>query len=316
MNNKVKKNTINIKSDSKDINNLLNNISNNFTFANDNRRFKYYDIISFIIKNENNEENKYPSFISKIQPKKRRKNIKKRFRKLCNNYRIDKKTNRLQRKIKLKDINGNIIYKNFFIAYINEKKIIMDNLHELSCHRGINTLYNLIKDQDFIWFGIFKDLKFYIKNCIICQQLHKNINKKSPVKQILSNAPKERYVVDLLEIDKNIDDNLQRYKYILNIIDHFTKFTGSYLLERKSAQEVLYSINEFILRNGKPQILQSDNGREFNNKLINEYCETNGIKIIHSRPRHPSTNGVVERVHQNIRKALLALKQKKKIIMI
>ena len=44
----------------------------------------------------------------------------------------------------------------------------MDNLHELSCHRGINTLYNLIKDQEFIWFGIFKDLKFYIKNCIIC----------------------------------------------------------------------------------------------------------------------------------------------------
>ena len=105
---------------------------------------------------------------------------------------------------------------------------------------------------------------------------------------------------------------MQRYKYILNIIDHFTKFTGSYLLERKSAQEVLYAINEFILRNGKPQILQSDNGREFNNKLINEYCDTNGIKIIHSRPRHPSTNGVVERVHQNIRKALLALKLKKK----
>ena len=205
-------------------------------------------------------------------------------------------------------------YKNYFIAYINEKKLIMDQLHELSCHRGINTLYNLIIEQEFIWIDIFKDLKNYITNCQICQQLHKNINKKLPVKQILTNAPKERYVVDLISIDKDIDDNQQRYKYILNIIDHFTKFTGSYLLERKSAQEVLYSINEFILRNGKPQILQADNGREFNNRLLIDFCNKFGIKLIHSRPRHPSTNGVVERVHQNIRKALLAVKLKKKIM--
>ena len=34
--------------------------------------------------------------------------------------------------------------------------------------------------------------------------------------------------------------------------------------------------------------------------------------MIHSRPRHPSTNGVVERVHQNIIKALLAIKLEKK----
>lgn len=36
------------------------------------------------------------------------------------------------------------------------------------------------------------------------------------------------------------------------------------------------------------------------------------IELIHSSPRHPSTNGVVERVHQNIRKALLAKKIEKK----
>ena len=174
-------------------NNLFfNNISNNFTYANDNRRFKYSDIISFIIKNENNEDNKYPSFISKIHPKNRRKNIKKRFRNYCKNFLIDKKTNRLQRRIKIKDNSGKIIYKNFFIAYINEKKNLMDQLHEQSCHHGLNTLYHLIIKQEFIWVNIFKDLNDYIKNCKICQQLQKNINKKPPIKQILTSAPKER----------------------------------------------------------------------------------------------------------------------------
>ena len=58
---------------------------------------KYSDIIAFIIK----KESKYPSFISKIQHKNRRKNLKKRFGKYCNNFLIDKKTNRLQRSLKI-----------------------------------------------------------------------------------------------------------------------------------------------------------------------------------------------------------------------
>lgn len=126
----------------------------------------------------------------------------------------------------------------------------------------------------------------FIKTCPVCEQIHKNIYKKQPIKQILTNFPKERYVADLIEIDKDkdIDDFYQRYKYILNIIDHFTKYTGCYLLEKKTANETLYDINDFILRNGKPKILQTDNGHEFCNKRLIEYCENMGIELIHSGP--------------------------------
>ena len=43
--------------------------------------------------------------------------------------------------------------------------------------------------------------------------------------------------MDLMEIDTEIDDIFQRYNYILNTIDHFSKFTGCYLLEKKAAKE-------------------------------------------------------------------------------
>ena len=33
----------------------------------------------------------------------------------------------------------------------------------MSFHRGIATLYNLILDQNFVWYNIFKDVKKYIK---------------------------------------------------------------------------------------------------------------------------------------------------------
>ena len=284
---------------------------NTFTYANDNGLFKYKEVINYILKkNAGERKDRYPQFIYKISPRTKRKNLKKRFRAYCKKFSIDPKTNRLQRSIKSRDIYGNYTTKKYYIAFYNEKKSIIENLHILSCHRGINTLYNLV------WKNIFYDLKSYIKNCPICEQIHKNIYKKPPIKQILTNFPKERYVADLIEIDKDIDDSYQRYKYILNIIDHFTIYTGCYLLEKKNATETLYGINEFILRNGKPKILQTDNGREFCNNRVIEYCENMGIELIHSSPRHPSTNGVVERVHQNIRKALLAIKTEKKINMI
>ena len=50
--------------------------------------------------------------------------------------------------------------------------------------------------------NIFTDIKNDNGNCPICQQLHKNIYKKLPVKQFLIDSPKEHYVAGLLEIEK------------------------------------------------------------------------------------------------------------------
>ena len=55
------------------------------------------------------------------------------------------------------------------------------NLHEMSCHRSIATLYNLILDQNFVWYNIFKDVKNYINNYPSCIEIHKNNLKKLPV---------------------------------------------------------------------------------------------------------------------------------------
>ena len=48
--------------------------------------------------------------------------------------------------------------------------------------------------------------------------------------------------------------------------------------------------------------MQVDNGTEFKNKLLETYCNNNNIKLVHSSPYHPQTNGVVEIVHKEIKK--------------
>ena len=109
-------------------------------------------------------------------------------------------------------------------------------MHELSVHRGIHTLHNLTLNNKFIWLGIYTDIKNFIKSCSICQKTRKIKTKKPIIKQIVINYPKERYVVDIVNIKKEFDDEKYWYKYILNIIYHFKKFTGCYLLESKTSK--------------------------------------------------------------------------------
>ena len=196
----------------------------------------------------------------------------------------------------------------YFIPYQIEKFNLIKKLHENTIHKGTQTLYESIKQSNFWWIGIYQDVKNYIKNCSICQQVHKLKARKPEVKQIISNCPKERYVVDLINITPDIDNKEKKYKYIMNIIDHYSKWVGSYILENKNAKNVLYGIHNFISLYEEPKILKSDNGREFSNKYLDKYYEDKYIILIHSSVRHPTTNRVCEAVHKDIVKSLLVEK--------
>lgn len=98
------------------------------------------------------------------------------------------------------------------------------------------------------------------------------------------------------------------YKYIITVIDHFSKFTQSYLLNTKESLEVFSKIRNFIETFGPSKYLVTDNGRELKNKTLKQFCENNNIKLLHGLPYRPHSQGVVERVHQIIEKGLYAQK--------
>ena len=86
-------------------------------------------------------------------------------------------------KIRFNNINiKNKIYKEYFIPYQIEKNHLISSLHERTIHKGQNSLYELIKQENFWWCGIYEDVKEYIKKCAIYQQIHKNIGRKPQIK--------------------------------------------------------------------------------------------------------------------------------------
>ena len=55
----------------------------------------------------------------------------------------------------------------------------------------------------------------------------------------------------------NSDNN---YKYIIDIIDYFTKFINSFLLNTKEEYEIYPLIKIFMISYGYPKYLIKDNG--------------------------------------------------------
>ena len=87
------------------------------------------------------------------------------------------------------------------------------------------------------------------------------------------------------------------FKWILHIVDHWSKFNFAFPLEHKSASNVANALQKWIFPFVElPSILQSDNGREFVNKLIEEVLSAwpGQVQFVSGHPCHPQSQRLVE----------------------
>ena len=220
------------------------------------------------------------------------------FRKEAEKYILDH-NNRLNILNPLnKEDEKELTYK---IPLIHEKDIIIKQAHYNNNHCGRDSIINILHRAKWYWYGMNRDISNIIKLCIICTKPFKFKSLTKKPKIILDNGPHFRYVADLWHLCNEIREETG-FNYVLDIIDHFSKWYAGYPLKTKDANEVLKNIEKFIENFGKCKILQVDNGTEFKNKVLQNYCQRNQTTLIHSSPYHPQTNGVCEVVHKEIRK--------------
>ena len=73
--------------------------------------------------------------------------------------------------------------------------------------------------------------------------------------------------------------NNKGYRYILVVIDNFSKFGWTIPLKNKFSQSITDAFSEIIKSsNRKPNLLETDDGKEYVNKIFNEFLNNNKIK--------------------------------------
>ena len=89
--------------------------------------------------------------------------------------------------------------------------------------------------------------------------------------------------------------------------DDLTKFCFLCPLSSKRAAEVAYQLMDIFLLLGAHHILQSDNGSEFTASVITELkLVWPEILMVHSKPRHPQSQGSVEQLNCDVKDMLIA----------
>ena len=90
-------------------------------------------------------------------------------------------------------------------------------------------------------------------------------------------------------------------RYVLVIVDCFTRWTEAFPLPDKTAQSVADAFfNQVVCRFGMPAVIHSDQGREFENKILQELCLIGGSHKTRTAPYHPESDGMVERFNRTL----------------
>jgi len=136
-------------------------------------------------------------------------------------------------------------------------------------------------------------IDLYLALCEHCQLKKKTPKRGLVVRPILSHYMNSPCQVDLIDMHSEPDGH---YRFIMNYQDHLTKFTILRPLKNKTAEQVAYQLMDIFCMFGAPFRLQSDNGREFANKIIQNLADIwPGMKLVHGKPRHSQSQGSVER---------------------
>lgn len=144
----------------------------------------------------------------------------------------------------------------------------------------------------------------FLKLCVICQLKSHNTKKGLVVKPMVFSTMNERCQVDLVDMQSNADG---AYKFIMVYQDHLTKFCIIRPLKTKTAAEVAREVLDIFCIFGAPSIMQSDNGREFVNAIIEELTVMwKGLKIVHGKPRHSQSQGSVEKANQDVQDMVMS----------
>ncbi|CAF0975898.1 unnamed protein product [Didymodactylos carnosus] len=86
------------------------------------------------------------------------------------------------------------------------------------------------------------------------------------------------------------------FKFMLDYQHDFTKFCVLRPMKTITTAEAAYNLLNIFTMFGGTAVLQSDYGREFVTKVIEELGGMwKGLAIVHGRARHPKTQGSVER---------------------
>ena len=145
------------------------------------------------------------------------------------------------------------------------------------------------------WPTIYQNVFDFCKACHFCQLaksvLHKPFGHLHPLET--ESFPHKIVSIDTIVIG-SAASNTQK-KYVLVIIDHFSRYVWALSSKNDNAASVVNALTiVFPEKTKKPDKLISDNGKPYISSELKKFCHNRKISHAFITSYHPQTNGMVE----------------------
>lgn len=180
------------------------------------------------------------------------------------------------------------------------QKQIFLQLHNLA-HPGVKATMKLISTR-FVWQNLARNVAEWTRACLQCQQSKVQRHTKTPLAPFIGSQQRFRHI--------NIDiigplPSSQGFAYCLTCVDRYTRWVEVLpMIDIRAETIATIFYAGWIARFGVPEIITTDQGRQFESSLFRELTNILGAQRIRTTAYNPQANGMIERTHRVIKAAL------------
>ena len=182
-------------------------------------------------------------------------------------------------------------------------------MHDHFGHFGIGKTCSLIK-RYYYWPKMIKHIQAHVDSCSLCRREEMQAD---TYQLQTTEIPKRAFTKVSIDLIVEMPTSHYGNKNILVMVDHLTSWPMVKAIPDKEATTVANAIFEkLMLEHGSPEILLSDNGKEFTNDTLAYVCQEFGIEQHFTAPYTPRSNDKTENFNKFLKASIRKLCQEDK----
>ena len=186
---------------------------------------------------------------------------------------------------------------------------VLKEMHDHFGHFGVGKTYALIK-RYYYWPKMIRNIQAHVESCSLCRKEKLQADKYQLQTTEIPLKPFAKVSINLVvDLPTSHDGN----KNISVMVDHLTGWPMAKAIPDKEATIVARAIcDKLILEHDAPEILLSDNGKDFSNDTLAYVCEEFCIEQHFTSPYTPRSNGKTENFNKFLKASIRKLTSKDK----
>jgi len=204
----------------------------------------------------------------------------------------------------------NAIYEMFVPQHIQSD---FEKVHNsVVGHKGVSKTYKRALKAGMKHENLKHYIKILCKQCRRCQENRQErlITKTMPY----TTARYSLWECIAVDTVGPLPEDKYGYKYVLNIIDMFSRFEHLIATKNVDAQSALRALLQHVGLFGVPNDVQSDRGTQFINEAVADLVDELGCRQIKTTAYSKEENAIVERSNKEINRYLRDLTQDKDVV--